>query len=485
MSLQVYAQHYPELKSQIRIIAPGNEIPVSLLKGEGQSFFLLGSIDQKGGKIKDSYGCTDMWIANIHLNGEIIWQKTIGGPFCDVPSHLSWQNGVICISGSSASLIDHPEAIDRYRSGDAVFARISPDGRLLSYVTSGETGQDYATQSVSITDSVLIQTGWYDSQIALTPAKNGKSDIWIRSYGEDTISRWEKGAGGDGLDWPVAISKIGKEWIIAANTCPVIENADALCSPWIIWGDINGIIKGNQLLKVKPGVTLTSMTTNFQGQVLLAGKRRNELGNDQFWWALSDKVGNIIQEWEYGGSGNEYITGVTALARGGWAMTGTSCYYNLENEYIKGGEDLWVFRLDNTGAPEWKRTFGGSRNEKSTTILELSPGKLLVGGTRAVNASDTADTDIWLLEIQEYPCQLPQANPSWTFLEEDSTKIQFYAGAPEGSDVIWDFGEGKISAALNPLIQFPASGKYEVRLQIKSGEYCNKWYLVQPDILIE
>jgi uncharacterized repeat protein (TIGR01451 family) len=104
---------------------------------------------------------------------------------------------------------------------------------------------------------------------------------------------------------------------------------------------------------------------------------------------------------------------------GGFAITG---YMNSPPDGEFAGQpshglpvDLFVAKLDNTGAFVWGKTYGGSQGDMGKSITQLSDGNLLVGADSYSNDGDvsgnhynpSSNSDYWILKLQ------PNGNIIW------------------------------------------------------------------------
>ena len=141
-----------------------------------------------------------------------------------------------------------------------------------------------------------------------------------------------------------------------------------------------------------------SITTTSDGGVLVTGetssndgdfKGRAKGGSDIFVVKL-DSRGNVQWKKTYGGSDNEVGQSITntpdkGIVLTGWTVSGDVDFKGLN----KGKEDIFVMKLDSVGDVQWKKTLGGSDNDRGVSISPtLHSGLVLVGW------SDSEDGDL-------------------------------------------------------------------------------------------
>jgi len=116
---------------------------------------------------------------------------------------------------------------------------------------------------------------------------------------------------------------------------------------------------------------------------------------------------NVTIDWKkvLGGSGNDYGYTIIRTPDGGYLLGGrTSSNNNGDVGPIKGGIDMWVVKLDATGAIAWQKTFGGNSDEVATAAAVTSDGGyVLTGYTVSNNNGDVGanhgGVDFWVVKL--------------------------------------------------------------------------------------
>ncbi len=99
---------------------------------------------------------------------------------------------------------------------------------------------------------------------------------------------------------------------------------------------------------------------------------------------------NLAVHWQksLGGKDNEYAYASTQTSDGGYVIVG-STNNNKDGDVPAskafsgaGGSDIWVVKLNNWGEMEWSKTFGGTKDDVATDVLETKDkGVLLIATT--------------------------------------------------------------------------------------------------------
>lgn len=487
------AQLFPVLKGQYRYGSEGDDQAKALAVDQEGRIFLLATTGGKGKQVTENAGCTDIWVACLNTQKTLAWEKSFGGMYCDEASSLAYHGDKVWVTGMTASFLNHPEQADRYRSGDGLVLSMNTDGSLNELQVAGQEEKDIGTIILPLGEEKAIAAGYTFSSLGLPPGPAGSSDIWVRTFSPDTTQP-PNGfmAGGNGSDWPVALHAIsGGEILLTANTTRLAppQSSEAYPKPWVIVLDTALKRKKSFILPASSPVQVMSSAWNPATSTLaLAGFAIRQDSDPQFWMMLCDATGKVLFEKIWGGSGAEYLSGIIPCKDGGWIMTGWSGYYTLESPMIKGGEDLWVIRLNPQQEIEWEKSWGGPGDERGIAIAEYIPGVYLVLGQR--NQTPESDLrDLWLLQIEEEVCDLPELQPACKYYGPEpriGQYLQFTLPTPPSEKItcVWDFGDGTTSKELNPMKKYYRVGDYQVKVTYKGGQACEKKVKLPEKLLI-
>lgn len=102
-----------------------------------------------------------------------------------------------------------------------------------------------------------------------------------------------------------------------------------------------------------------------------------------------DPRGAIEWTQTFGGSKYDEGNSIIETKDGGYAFIGST------KSYGAGEIDFWLVKTNAYGNMEWQKTFGGSRSDGASAIIEMDDGFVLVGSTRSYGAGET---DVWLIK---------------------------------------------------------------------------------------
>ncbi|MCB9232721.1 MAG: hypothetical protein H6581_13705 [Bacteroidia bacterium] len=141
---------------------------------------------------------------------------------------------------------------------------------------------------------------------------------------------------------------------------------------------------------------------NSGGEYLIAGSSQSfSNGGWDLFLLKTDANGNEIWRKNYGGTENEKGSSLLGLPDGGFFVIG-------EKENQAGLADLWLLRVDQDGDTLWTRTYGlPTRDERGAKIIPTVDGGFAMLGQQSL--SEGSPADLWLGKIDS------TGNLEWAF----------------------------------------------------------------------
>ncbi|PWH85701.1 T9SS type A sorting domain-containing protein [Brumimicrobium oceani] len=161
----------------------GNEFAVHILEKSDGSFLIIGSSSSSisGDKTEPSIGSVDYWILNIDSDGNVLWDKTIGGTGGDNVQDAAFDNsGDVVILGYSSSPISNDKTEANFGVFDNWLIKLDNNGNVLWDRTLGGDNADLPKKLIVSDNRIFVLSSSYssDSGTKSEPSRGG-NDYWI------------------------------------------------------------------------------------------------------------------------------------------------------------------------------------------------------------------------------------------------------------------------------------------------------------------
>jgi len=203
---------------------------------------------------------------------------------------------------------------------------------------------------------------------------------------------WVKTFGGVNRDVAHSIQQTSDGGFIVAGET---SSFGALTSHvWVLKLDVNGKILWE---KVYGGVgrdRAHSIQQTSDGGYIVAGETSSfSFGGDTDVWVLKIKSDGD-RDWQTtcGGSGDDIAYSIQQTSDGGYIVAGETASSGA------GGADAFVFKLKSDGSIDWKKSYGGAGDDRARSIQQTPDGFIVAGETNSFGAGDL---DVWVLKLDD------------------------------------------------------------------------------------
>ncbi|MBL7828658.1 MAG: T9SS type A sorting domain-containing protein [Saprospiraceae bacterium] len=223
----------------------------------------------------------------------------------------------------------------------------------------GGSNYDEAYNLIQASDGNFLIAGASASSNGDIFGSHGSFDYWILKVNNQGGVLWKKLLGGSGNDYAFSITESNDNGFIIAgysdsNDQDVIGNHGGDYDGWIV--------------------------------------KLNKLGQTEWTKAI-------------GGSQKDLIYSVAATEDNGCIVAGATDSSNGDVSASNGKLDIWVVKMDAQGEIEWEKTFGGSENDESSSVITCSDGGYLIVGETSSNDGDVSENhgsvDFWVLKLRD------------------------------------------------------------------------------------
>lgn len=115
---------------------------------------------------------------------------------------------------------------------------------------------------------------------------------------------------------------------------------------------------------------------------------------------------DIVWQKSLGGSGPDYAaSNVFQTADSGFFIAGKTSSNNGNVTGNHGMDDFWVVKLNSAGLIEWQKCLGGSKNDEAHSALQTDDGGFIIGGFTESNDGDVSGnhggSDVWVVKVNQ------------------------------------------------------------------------------------
>jgi hypothetical protein len=349
-----------------------NDFGNAVAAAQGGGYVVAGESfsGQNGDKSEASEGGWDYWVVKVDENGNKVWDKSIGGTSEDRAYSITPSpDGGFVIAGYSESAVSGDKTQASKGGKDYWLVKIDQNGNKVWDRTFGGNLDDRCRAVVAAPGGGYVVTGWSQSGISgdkTEASRGGAWDYWVIKVDEAGNKVWDKTFGGDNSDFGEAI-------------------VPAAGGGYVVFGYSASAISGDK--------TQASYGGTFD-----------------YWVIKLDESGNKVWDKRFGGNGSEEASTICQATGGGYMLGGLSGsgLGNDKSQALKGGNDFWVLKINESGDKVWDAAFGGSSSEETPLALlpVSSDGYILVGASGSNVSGDKTEPskgsrDYWVFKIDE------------------------------------------------------------------------------------
>ncbi len=318
-------------------------------------YIVAGYTESNDGDITISKGAGDCWIIKLDVNGNIQWQKTIGGSLIDNSQCIKQTiDGGYIICGYSES--SDGDVTSNKGNGDCWIIKLDNLGAIVWTKTLGGSSYDFAQDIKQTADGGYILNGGTNSSDIDVSTQKGNGDCWIVKLNNLGTIEWQKTYGGSNYDFAQSVD-----------------------------------------LTNDGGYILSGYSESNDGDIT------SDHGAGDCWVLKLDYNGSIQWQKSLGSSGNDYAFCIKQLLTGGYILTGYSESNDGDVTGNHGNYDCWVVKLDDLGVLQMQKSMGGSGVDIGYSIEEISTNSYLIAGYSESNDGDVSGNfgngDSWVLKL--------------------------------------------------------------------------------------
>ncbi|MCL5036576.1 MAG: T9SS C-terminal target domain-containing protein [Chloroflexi bacterium] len=389
------------------------EDPRSIQTTTDGGYIVAGGASSNDGDVTDNHGNTDYWVVKLDNAGIIEWQKCLGGTSIDIATSVQQTaDGGYIVAGISYST--DGDVTGNHGDFDYWVVKLDDDGNIEWQKCLGGTGDDRAYSIQQTADGGYVVVGEVFSNDGDVTGNHGERDYWVVKLDDEGTIEWQKCYGGSAYDSPNSIQQTADGGYIVAgqtqsNDDDVTGNHGAN-DYWVVKVDDEGNIEWQKCYGGSGLDYARSVQQTADGGYIVAGGTYSNdddvsgnHGANDYWVVKVDDDGNI--EWQkcLGGTSNDYAWSIQQTADGGYIATGESSSNDDDVTGNHGSNDCWVVKIDDEGNIEWQKSLGGSESDRGRSIRQSIDGGYIVVSETESNDGDVSgnhgNTDYWVVKL--------------------------------------------------------------------------------------
>jgi hypothetical protein len=275
--------------------------------------------------------------------------------------------------------------------------------------------------------------------------------IFLFSSGQAPGIRWQRTLGGTVNDVPSFSCKtIDNGFITVTQTFS--NNGDISGNHggsdiWIVKMNILGQTQWTRTIGGASNETPVSYYYNTDGSFLIVsntisnnGDVSGNHGGNDIWVSKLAADGTSLWHKCFGGSGEEYVSNIIKAVDGSYVISGLTMSNNGDVSGNHGGQDLWVFDINETGTLQWQAALGGTLNEviSNAKVIQALDGSYYIGTETLSNngnvTGNAGSRDMWLVKLnstgvfQWQKCMGGTSTENFTDLKEGQNGEMYVCG---------------------------------------------------------
>lgn len=330
------------------------DVATSVIQTTDGNFVVAGYAASTNGDVTGNHGSRDYWILKIDATGNVLWQKTYGGSNNDEAYSIrQTADGGFIVAGSTFS--NNGDVVGNHGFHDFWILKLDADGNLQWQKTLGGSMSDVAYSVRETSDGDFFIAGYTLSTNGDVTGNHGSFDYWVVKLDASGNLLWQKTLGGTGSDKATAMELAPDGGCVvvgnAASFNGDVTGNHGNLDYWVVKLDAGGNMAWQKALGGSAADEAFSITHNLDGFIVggySASTNGNVTGNhggNDGWAVNLNASGNIVWQKALGGSAADKITALTFAAGGGFVFAGNSQSNDGDVSGNHGGSDFWIAKI--------------------------------------------------------------------------------------------------------------------------------------------
>lgn len=416
MTLNIQAQLAPSIEWQKTFGGSGYDQANSVIQTFDGGLVVAGYVRSNDGDVTGNHGgcLIDYWIIKLDMNGNLLWKRIYGGSNCESAHQI------IQTSDSGFAAVGYASSIDgdvtsNHGSSDIWVTRLDINGNLIWQKCLGGSETELGYSIIETSDDGFVVSGISESNDGDVSANYGYWDCWFVKISLIGDIEWAKPAGGSNIDYSVSILKSLSGGYISACTSSStdydVTSNHGYDDFWLVNLDTAGNISWQKSIGGSGGDSDVGMCYSIDSGYVIVGQSSSNdgdvsgnHGSIDVWIAKTNKEGVLLWQKSIGGTGIDEIGNSVARTNdGGYIISGHSDSSDGDFSGNHGDIDMVIVKVNQNGNIEWQKVLGGSLADEAYSILQTNDGGYIAVGRTASNDGDVTlnngESDWWIVKL--------------------------------------------------------------------------------------
>lgn len=413
------AQSAPSIEWQKALGGTHGESANAVQQTSDGGYIVAGHSMSNDGDVTGNHGGGDYWIVKLNPAGGIQWQKTLGGSNVDdAQSIRQTTDGGYIIAGSSNS--GDGDISGNHGNYDYWIVKLDSNGNMQWQKSLGGSSMDMAQSIQQTSEGGYIVAGSSSSNDGDVSGNHGGGDYWIVKLDINGNIQWQKSLGGSSSEQVNSVQQTFDGGYIIAGTT-VSTDGDITVSYgnndfWVVKLDSGGNMQWQKTLgNIGDNIGYYAQQT-FDGGYITVGTSFNssnlESGLPDYWVIKLSNNGTIEWDKYFGGSFHDNAITIRQTPEWDYIVAGWTASNNGQVTNHHGNLDYWIIKLDSSGNMKWEKTLGGPDFDYLTALeLTADNGYIVSGSTGSTSGDVTGHhgmIDAWIVKLSPEQLGIPE-----------------------------------------------------------------------------
>ena len=339
-----------------------NDHLYSITKSSDGNYVVVGQTNSNDGDIRGLHSqragtISDALLIKITPSGQVLWQKTLGGYSEEYMGYdiVATTDGGCVFAVTTDS--NDGDVAGNHGDSDAWVVKLDTQGEIVWQKTLGGSSSDFVYSIIRSTDEGYVIAGWTTSNDGDVSGNHGSGDIWVVKLSADGNKLWQKTLGGTRgeVGFSIIENTSGNYIVVgrtSSNDGDVSGYLGGMYDIWVVNLNKSGNMVWQKTLGGTGAETGLSIAASEDGGCVIAGQTNSKEGNVSGFDKATDVVivkvdgnGNKVWQKALGGSDLDLVGKILSNGDGSYLLTVNTVSNDGDMSGNHGGSDAWVIKF--------------------------------------------------------------------------------------------------------------------------------------------